>query len=87
LCANLCTSSDDNATERRSFFQKLIRNKEVMKQRRICKRKWQKNRLAQRGAGTPGFAKKAKLQANLKAFLDKKDGAAVDYTVAQWAVG
>ena len=29
LCANLCTSSDDNATERRSFFQKLIRNKEV----------------------------------------------------------
>ena len=87
LCANLCTSSDDNATERRSFFQKLIRNKEAMKQRRIRKRKWQKNRLAQRGAGTPGFAKKAKLQANLKAFLDKKDGAAVDYTVAQWAVG
>ena len=85
LCANLCTSSDDNATERRSFFQKLIRNKEAMKQRRIRKRKWQKNRLAQRES--PGFAKKAKLQANLKAFLDKKDGAAVDYTVAQWAVG
>ena len=85
-CANLCTSKDSGAAERRLLFQSLIKKAEEKKAKRKRKLEQQAQRLVEREkqAGVNAMKRK-KHQVKIPEITKVTDAAAANLAVAQWA--